>query len=152
MCSTGPDLPLPIVKLAFQYASDCNVPLAAFLGDDTVTLKMHPELEARSLPRLACHYFFCGKPGNFSPGANAVLQPKFTIKKYPYIYFKLGKKVSHRQACPVGFKSMLSIAVCSRTKQQGLGGFLNMPSATFSLIVRQLSDTEHGGGEKLQKF
>ena len=52
VCIAGPDLPLPIVQMAFEYALQRDVPLAAFLGDDTVTLKMHPELEVQ--PCLSC--------------------------------------------------------------------------------------------------
>ena len=56
LLTAGPDLPLPIVEMAFEYASAYNVPLAAFLGDDTVTLKMHSELEVEI--SFACAMYF----------------------------------------------------------------------------------------------
>lgn len=41
----GPDLPADVVRAAFEYAQERQVPLAAFLGDECATLQMHPELE-----------------------------------------------------------------------------------------------------------
>ena len=48
----GPDMPPDVVRAAFQYAQERNVPLAAFLGDECATLQMHPELEVRYPVRM----------------------------------------------------------------------------------------------------
>lgn len=38
-------LPPAVVSAAFQYSLTHDVPLCAFLGDDTATLRMTPELQ-----------------------------------------------------------------------------------------------------------
>mmetsp|Transcript_34668 Transcript_34668/g.89999 ORF Transcript_34668/g.89999 Transcript_34668/m.89999 type:complete len:268 (-) Transcript_34668:105-908(-) len=38
-------LPPPVVALCFEHAMENNIPAVAFLGDECVTLAMHPELE-----------------------------------------------------------------------------------------------------------
>lgn len=43
----GAELPAGVVRAAFEFAAERNVPLAGFLGDECVTLKMTPELEVR---------------------------------------------------------------------------------------------------------
>ena len=45
-------MPPDVVRAAFEYAQERNVPLAAFLGDDCATLQMHPELEVRHPLRM----------------------------------------------------------------------------------------------------
>lgn len=53
----GKNLPPAIVEDAFQYANKKQVPLVAFLGDATVTLRMTSELEVMTLFRACylCH-------------------------------------------------------------------------------------------------
>ncbi len=41
----GAALPRAVVSAAFEYAGATGVPLAGFLGDECVTLRMTPELE-----------------------------------------------------------------------------------------------------------
>ncbi len=41
----GAALPRAVVSAAFEFASATGVPLAGFLGDECVTLRMTPELE-----------------------------------------------------------------------------------------------------------
>ena len=48
----GAELPSGVVRAAFEYAAERNVPLAGFLGDECVTLRMTPELEVRQLSRV----------------------------------------------------------------------------------------------------
>ena len=48
----GAELPSGVVRAAFEYAAERNVPLAGFLGDECVTLRMTPELEVRQLSRI----------------------------------------------------------------------------------------------------
>ena len=43
----GAQLPPEVVRAAFEFAAERNVPLAGFLGDECVTLRMTPELEVR---------------------------------------------------------------------------------------------------------
>ena len=42
-----------MVRAAFELAAERNVPLAGFLGDECVTLRMTPELEVRQYPGFA---------------------------------------------------------------------------------------------------
>jgi len=39
------ELPPPVVVLCFEHAMENDIPVVAFLGDECVTLAMHPELE-----------------------------------------------------------------------------------------------------------
>ena len=43
----GENLPSAVVEAAFRYSLEQDVPLAAFLGDDCVTLRQTPELQVR---------------------------------------------------------------------------------------------------------
>ena len=43
-----------VVRAAFQYATETDTPLCAFLGDDCATLRMHPELQ---VPLQPCSFF-----------------------------------------------------------------------------------------------
>ena len=44
----GKNLDVDIVRQAFQWSLDHEVPLAGFTGDEAVTMKMEPELEVLS--------------------------------------------------------------------------------------------------------
>jgi len=48
-----------VVRAAFEYAQARNVALAAFLGDECVTLQMHPELEVRMCPAAEAPIYPC---------------------------------------------------------------------------------------------
>ena len=74
-------MPPDVVRAAFQYAQERNVPLAAFLGDDCATLQMHPELEVRYPVRMhpsagmVPRSRITGKTsGVYHPGAGIALQ------------------------------------------------------------------------------
>lgn len=43
-----------MVRAAFEFAAERDVPLAGFLGDECVTLRMTPELEVCQLSRFCC--------------------------------------------------------------------------------------------------
>lgn len=49
---TGKNLEHDVVRQAFLWALENDVPLQGFTGDDAVTLRMEPELEV--CPGLAC--------------------------------------------------------------------------------------------------
>jgi hypothetical protein len=51
-----------VVVLCFEHAMENDIPVVAFLGDECVTLAMHPELEElhttyyEPLPKVHAHY------------------------------------------------------------------------------------------------
>ena len=52
MWPAGKSLPPAVVRMGFDYSMQHDVPLAGFLGDECITLKMTPELEVSSVASL----------------------------------------------------------------------------------------------------
>ena len=55
MWPAGKSLPPAVVRMGFDYSIQHGVPLAGFLGDECITLKMTPELEVSSVASLWAH-------------------------------------------------------------------------------------------------
>ena len=64
----GAMLPRAVVSAAFEYAAATGVPLAGFLGDECVTLRMTPELEVLPLTSSKQSCWETGKADDKSHG------------------------------------------------------------------------------------